>query len=506
MSFKKTYMVFCSIFLFIFSFAWAMEKEEKKEVEVNISIMEKQKINPPSLKQPLLQLLVSVYSMPQKLSKNDQSKIIESLTKLNVDIINLSGGQTKVDVPEQLNVGTYSSTIKKMKDFIISEIQKIYTGILPFSYLQIIYSDISSKLIDSQTAALICDTLSKEITNKLKDEEADAQHISTINILLSKELQKNIISINKNLLSGANAGFEAITDDGYKYFIKTFSEALGSPSSKTQKIDCRELFTYKVLEYLGFGPESYSLIQKFSSSKGSKAQGGYIVTKDVSIINFDEKTTVLKKDFFRDADICENNILEYKQAILKDENFLVELFALASLNSILRLRDTFGDNTGNYGIIKNTMVDKSVKYEPILIDHLPYTSNGFIGGEYSPGKFLKHQVEIEDNKEKKSCIKAAILAFEEKYQTPLSSKKLGLMAKVLSKVTKGKKGVSFEDAMQQAQKYVLTEINKNSNCFTQETNNMMQTISAENMLEIHVNIIKKNFEVFFKSNDEKSLK
>jgi len=89
------------------------------------------------------------------------------------------------------------------------------------------------------------------------------------------------------------------------------------------------------------------------------------MTKDVSIINPNNE---LKKEFFRDAD---ENLSEYQQA-MNHNDFLIELFSIATLNSILRLYDTFGDNIGNYGIIKTELKNKDVKYEPILIDHLPY--------------------------------------------------------------------------------------------------------------------------------------
>jgi len=57
---------------------------------------------------------------------------------------------------------------------------------------------------------------------------------------------------------------------------------------------------------------------------------------------------------------------------MNNNDFLIELFSIATLNSILRLYDTFGDNIRNYGIIKTELNNKDVKYEPILIDHLPY--------------------------------------------------------------------------------------------------------------------------------------
>lgn len=56
--------------------------------------------------------------------------------------------------------------------------------------------------------------------------------------------------------------------------------------------------------------------------------------------------------------------------MLKDEDFLVELFALVDLCNILCLYDTLGTNHRNYGIIKNVLKGGNIKYEPTLIDHL----------------------------------------------------------------------------------------------------------------------------------------
>ena len=78
----------------------------------------------------------------------------------------------------------------------------------------------------------------------------------------------NFDSIKENDLRGANAGFIATDNNGCRYFVKTFSE-FSSPI-----IDIRELFAYKVLEYLGIGPETHFLIKKilFFTGKLGKRQ------------------------------------------------------------------------------------------------------------------------------------------------------------------------------------------------------------------------------------------
>lgn len=472
--------------LIILSVVNAMEFDKSEEKNVGVK----------SFGKPLSQLLVDVYSLP-KWNKDGQVEIKQKLLKLGECIYKLSSN--KIDLKENIvkisNLGGYSQTIKSMKDFVIDEIQKIYVKDPIFLYVGSIYNDLfQNKIVDEETGKIICDSLSSDITLKQKEEKEDLQHLLTIQNLLPKKLQKNVSNIEKNLLSGANAGFIATTDDKCKYFVKTFSEeALKSSSSLTKKIDSRELFAYKVLEYLGFGPETHYIIQTFSSSKGSKTKGNYIVTKDVTAIDKDEENILIKKEFFRDGD---ENDSEYEKA-MKIKNFAVELFALASLNSILRLRDSFGDNTGNYGIVKTVMKGENVLYEPILIDHLPCTSNAMIDSSYSPGKFLKGKML---DLEKSSSLRSSILAIEKdsKFKS-FSSKGNDLTKEVLLKVIRGKKELNFEQSVDQAIKYILSEIEKNSNCFTDETDEKETYFSAKDLLTNHAKRVLENYQMFLKN-------
>ena len=438
-----------------------------------------EKISTKSFDKPLAQLLVDVYSMPKwnkDKTKNTEGKILCLINSSKLVV----GDIPESDLNKINNMSAYSKLIKSAKDLAIKNIQEIYPTGATYKYIiKINEYLVTNGLANEEEAEIICGLLETDIGAKKSENEIKKQHMVTIQELLNESLG-NFVSIKENDLSGANAGFIAIDKNDCRYFVKTFSEL----SSSTKKIDCRELFAYKVLEHLGFGPETHCLIQKFSSSQGSKTKGSYIVTKDVGVV---DKKDELKKEFFRDDD---KDGLTYCEAV-NDKGFLVELFSIASINSILRLRDTFGDNTGNYGIVKTTMKNESFKYEPILIDHLPCTSNGIIDEGYSPGKFLTKSLNSQSEKasSKDSNLQKVITE-------NFSSKDMKLTEKVQCLVNEGKGGKNFETSIDEALKYVLELIKINSNSFADEKTEGGHVISAQKMLENHVSVVFQNYKMF----------
>ena len=444
-----------------------------------VSFLEDKKVSVKSFDEPLAKFIINVYSMP-KWNKDEVENTKQQILYLIDSSKLVAENILESDLNKINNMSAYSKLIKSAQDLAIEKIQEIYPTGAIFQYVGQIYQYlVKNSLADEKKAETVCESLGIDIGVKKKDDEVIKQHMVTIHELLSKSLCLTIVSIKENLLSGANAGFVVTTEDKRKYFVKTFSESFGSPSFSTKKIDCRELFAYKVLEYLGFGPETECLIQKFSSSQGSKTKGNYIATKDVSVI---DKENELEKEFFRDGD---KNDLAYYEA-MKSKDFLVELFSLASLNSILRLRDTFGDNTGNYGIIKTMMKDESIKYEPILIYHLPCTSNGIIDKSYSPGRFLAKSLNF--NTEKDSNLQRVITE-------NFSSKNMKLTEEVQRMVNDGKRGKNLKTSLDGALKYVLELIEKNSNSFTDEQGEQ-GVISAEEIIKKHAGVVWQNHETF----------
>lgn len=441
-----------------------------------------------SFDESLAKFLVRTYSMPKWDSKKqDNLQIINNQVKELISLSTLvAGDKIANDHGEINNLNSYSKLIKSAKDILIEKIQRIYHKPITFRHIAEIDSFITkNNLAEGKISEVICNSIFQDIAIKLKEDEVKEQHKQTIKEMFGQYLSLTIKSIEENPESGVNPGFIVIDDKDGRYFVKTFSESVKSASSSSKKIDCREIFAYKVLEYLGFGPETNCLIQRFSSSQGSKSKGSYIVTKDVSIVDKPEEKT---KEFFRDDDI--NKINDYNSAI-NNKEFLVELFAIATLNSILRLRDTFGDNTGNYGIVKTVMQNSSVKYEPVLIDHLPCTTNGIIDAEYSPGKFLNNSLNLNAQKasNKDSNLKKIV-------NQQLSSKNLNFTADVKKMVMEGKRDINLEQSIEKASGYVLQLIEINGDSFTDEEGDKGKVFSAKDMLEKHVRVVLQNYKMF----------
>lgn len=342
--------------------------------------------------------------------------------------------------------------------------------------------------IEEKKSQDIAQRLSDDISSSRKADQEKGQHMDIIKLQLADILKMDIISIEENSSSGANTGFLAIASNNTRYYVKTFDEEFKRLSGSTKKIDARELLAYKVLEYLGFGPETHFLIQKDTSTSGSKAKGNYIATKDVTTL---DKNVESQRRFFIDGSGDINSREVYQKAV-ESKNFLVELFSIVSLNSILRLYDTFGDNSANYGIIEIKMKDGSIEYEPIIIDHLPSTSNAIIEKGYSPGGFLYKRLypKIERASDQESNLRRVI-------KEQLSSKSMKLTKEVRSMVDQGKKGKSFKNSVQEGCEQIMNLIEEYGNVFVDATDPTTgKVIPSRHLLEVHGKVIMENYNNF----------
>ncbi len=168
--------------------------------------------------------------------------------------------------------------------------------------------------------------------------------------------------------SGASTGF-VVQANGHQYYIK---ESLSYRDEK--KINPKELFVYKLLEYTHFGPKTEFILKSFSTSR-TGAQICYISTRDVEY----SKTDFKKKTFTTDnPDDYTSDIIEEKEDLweqsLNDENFRVNLLALSMLDDVFLLNDSFRTNPSNYGTLLITD-GHHIRYKPKLIDHLPDCKN-----------------------------------------------------------------------------------------------------------------------------------
>jgi hypothetical protein len=433
---------------------------------------------------PLVDLIIQAYEMPIWGDEKDLTVKQLKLEKL-IGVLN----SLKIEVPKielsKLKLFDYGKVTKLAKDSLVEQLINIYPGVLPVLYLSEIHSYLLTTLkIDKKRVDNIVAAMTNDISIKIKDDQENSNHILLIGKQLGPMLNMKILSIEKNTSSGANIGFKVLFENGPCYYVKTFDEGLKSPlSASTNKIDARELLAYKVLEYLGFGPETHFLITDFSSSRGRTVKGNYIATKDVN--NLDPK-----KMFINDNSE-QNTIAFYKEAI-GDKAFLIELFSMVSLNSILRLYDTFGDNLSNYGIIQTEIKDKnSFIYEPVLIDHLPDTSNATMNEAYSPGGFLQTALNplLEKDTVKYSNLKEFI-------NKDFSSRKYGLDKEVKSMVEKGKTGNGFKDSLDRAHQDISKLIERHPKTFADFTDFNKKVTSSQELLDMHFKVVFGTYETF----------
>ena len=269
-----------------------------------------------------------------------------------------------------------------VRDLLLPEVQRKNQFFLPSD----IIDDLRRRLIDiltsdgtemtrerfDKTVVPICSNLQEY----LSEESKAIKGTERITKLLGQQgLQ--VEEITENPAKGANPSFTAMID-GTKHYIKTCSDDITVASGG--KVDPNELFVYKVMEYMNFGPKTNFLFGRYSSaaSRSSVSRGNYIMTED---LNQNGDRLLL--------DLEENK--EAFERALTDRDFTVELSAASALNDILSLTDTFGRNTRNYGLVERNDGSKTIQF----VDHLSNANNGlfslmgFDPATYSPRDSLQ---------------------------------------------------------------------------------------------------------------------
>jgi hypothetical protein len=175
--------------------------------------LEDEKVSTKSFDKPLAQLLVDVYTMP-KWDKEKVDELKERFIHLSKGIALLSNYEVQINTDAEIKLHSYSKTIGLMKDFVSSGIKAIYVDTPSFQYINSIYVDLKTGgLVDEKQAVNICEALSRDISIKQTEEEIDDQHKIVIQELLDNTLGINTVNIEKNKLSGANAGFVVTAKD-----------------------------------------------------------------------------------------------------------------------------------------------------------------------------------------------------------------------------------------------------------------------------------------------------
>ena len=148
------------------------------------------------------------------------------------------------------------------------------------------------------------------------------------------------------------------------YHIKTHQHGSTSRGSSTKPVDAKELFIYKVFQYIGFGPKVHFFFN--SLSRG----GFFIATQDAAFT----KQTARTKLFSTYEQMRDKNLLS------EDEETYTNLSSLDILSRIFNIRDVT-TNPSNFGctLINNT--DRKWQILDFRIEtYDQYTYNGIFEG------------------------------------------------------------------------------------------------------------------------------
>ena len=184
-----------------------------------------------------------------------------------------------------------------------------------------------------------------------------------------------------------------------RYFVKTHSAGKkAEKSSAAKKVNPKELFVYKVLEYLGVGPKTYFT--------GRSDTDIYIITKDVAAEGtFDIFETLRKSDAgkrreiwgrLEDIDTTQEtiNYLEIEQSLQGDDasqNYLKQVTTIDLLSRLMNLSDLL-NNSDNYGFLISDKQDskvslKIIDFRVVEMDDYNATNDNFRGFEAGNGRF-----------------------------------------------------------------------------------------------------------------------
>jgi len=195
---------------------------------------------------------------------------------------------------------------------------------------------------------------------------------------------------------GASTGF-VVQIENHTYYIK---ESLSYRENK--KINPKELFLYKLLEYVHLGPKTDFILHSFSTSR-TGAHICYISTQDVAYTKITDKQKTFSTDNpneHEEIGMLEEKIEQCEEA-LNDENFRRELLALSMLEDVFYINDSLRTNPSNYGIVRIEDSEHVVRYKPKLIDHLPDRPNIYFNYQSIDSAIKSLHFKITINKERR---------------------------------------------------------------------------------------------------------
>ena len=281
-------------------------------------------------------------------------------------------------------------------------------------------------------------------------------------IYLLEQNIHNILSPDqlKNVGFGINNSKKIDLSNVYNgvYYIKKFSKII-IDNDNIYKIDPREPFIYKVLEYMQLGPKTYFLIGKGSSSitMNSLVDNNFIMTEEVSGLLLDGRV----KGTMNNKPIALNQ--DKYELFKNNKNGLIEFSIACIVKGLLSINDVFPDNTENYGIVQ---IDKNNNFKFMIIDHLP-GGNGPINSLCSEEDFKTYspRSSIEQLcKSKKELYKGNLNNIKSSTQEKFTDK---VLSKDVNKILFNTKDnrLSIYEAIEKALNDVKILIKHNASCF-----------------------------------------
>lgn len=298
--------------------------------------------------------------------------------------------------------------------------------------------------------------------------------ISIKNFFSKKDLE--VVDFAKKS-SGVQQGTSVVLSNGQKYHVKTYE------GHKSERLDPREFFVYKVLELTGFGQQ----VEFIPAIKSKSADGFYIATLDAAYTkhkNTREKTFKTATKYENELELSgvqkedlKNAFYDILSTRLEDKRFATECVALELLDKNFGLTDTF-TNSGNYGFVEIKFTEKcdskeqeeqknyATKMKPKLIDLRIAEYFGKDDKTFT-GRIRAERLEEIENDAKK-LISVGKTAFYEK-NAQSNKSKLGI-----------------NEAINQAHSFVQQEI-------INKTNQNLLVDNAEGKLEEYVKTVSANF-------------
>jgi len=422
----------------------------------------------------------------QKQTMQKEKEEIENIAKvISQEGIGLCQ-KYSIEAPTRINSGTLGNVINKLITKFYKKTE--FEGFMSFDITPELKKLIIPHKKRNQT---FYNTIMGIATNVQKNVSRDESHELRIKKYLMQDdfnYPKDSVNI-KPTGMGKNSSFIVDTPDGRK-FVKACGYGLVGLTTEDGSIHPNELFLYKVLEYINFGPKTYFLMENGASgsikinSPSVVAHGNYIMTDEVPNLLLDTDET-------EQESINVEAYAKFKNSQRKED--AIEISAASLVKGLLSINDVYPNNGENYGLS-----EQKDRTKFMFIDHTPGINGVFSGNNlseekinnYSPRTSMSAAISSRKNYGNLSDLSAS----HNRWQ------KHTLARDVHKRVFSGEDGaLPINEAIQKAQKdinNIIEDYPENFSPFTTETGE----ISSQQKLQFYVDKISKNIENYMTTN------